>query len=199
VKKIITCILLAHLTLVTQAQIKTSSVTGDSARFVELSELIVRTRQKTAEQRLVNFFRVNNAATLEDILSRLPEVSLLRRGSYGMEPAIRSFSGGQINVMVDGMRIHGACTDKMDPATIYIEPINLDNLQVQTGSSGFVNGSAIGGTVNMKMAEPDYLSNNKVTGMISSGYQSAAKSIYESARLNYSSAIIKIIEAAVEK
>ena len=168
------------------SQIQQPVLVEDSSRIVELREVIVTTIQRPAQQQLINFFRANNSATLEEILSRLPEISLFRRGPYGMESSIRSFTGGQINVLVDGMRIHGACTDKMDPATIYIEPINLENLQVQTATTGFMSGSAIGGTLNMKMAEPDFLNGNKITGIISSGYQTAAKSFYESARLNYS-------------
>ncbi|MBL0356127.1 MAG: TonB-dependent receptor [Chitinophagaceae bacterium] len=158
----------------------------DSVHIIELQGVSVSSIKRTAQQQLFNFFKTNNASTLEDILSRLPEISLLRRGAYGMEPSIRYFSGGQINVLVDGMQIHGACTDKMDPATIYIEPINLQNLQVQTAGNGFINGSSIGGTVNMKMAEPDYLHNHQLTGVFNSGYQTAANNFYESLRLNYS-------------
>lgn len=168
------------------SQTQQPAISEDTTRIVELREVTITSTQKTAKQQLINFFKANSSVTLEEILSRLPEISLLRRGSYGMEPSIRSFTGGQINVLVDGMRIHGACTDKMDPATIYIEPINLENLQVQTAITGFMSGSAIGGTLNMKMAEPDFLNVNKITGLISSGYQTAAKSFYESARLNYS-------------
>lgn len=185
-KKILFVAIFAAAQALAFAQTGTSFLTTDSIRVVELREVTVNKQQASNQQKLVNFFRSNHAATLEDIMSRLPELSLLRRGAYGMEPSIRSFTGGQINVLVDGMRIHGACTDKMDPATIYIEPINLENLQVQTANTGFINGSSIGGSINMKMAEPDYLHNNQLTGTISSGYQSAAKSLYESIRLNYS-------------
>lgn len=162
-------------------------MSDDSSRVIEMKEVTVNSSLKSPQQQLVGFYRANNAATLEEILNRLPEVSLLRRGAYGMEPAIRSFTAGQINVLVDGMRIHGACTDKMDPATIYIEPINLDNLQVQTTNSGFTSGSSIGGTVNMKMAEPDFGNSKKITGSVTSGYQSAAKSFYNALQLNYAS------------
>lgn len=168
------------------AQNNNSVTSNDTVRIVQLQEVSVNSLKKTPQQQLVNFFKSNNASTLEDIMGRLPELSLIRRGSYGMEPTIRYFGGGQINVQVDGMNIHGACTDKMDPATIYIEPINLENLQVQTTNGGFMNGSSIGGTLNMKMAEPNYLYNNKLTGVFNSGYQTAAKSLYESIRLNYS-------------
>lgn len=172
---------------VTLAQNTASAIAGDSMHIIDLKELSVNSKKKTPQQQLIHFFKTNNASTIEDILGRLPEISLLRRGSYGMEPGIRYFSGGQINILVDGMRIHGACTDKMDPATIYIEPVNLDKLQVQTANGGFMNGSAIGGTVNMSIAEPGFGYNNKLTGIINSGYQSAANSFYESVRLNYSS------------
>src|SRR5690606_7870417 len=131
------------------SQTQQPAIIEDTTRIVELREVTITSTQKTAKQQLINFFKANSSVTLEEILSRLPEISLLRRGSYGMEPSIRSFTGGQINVLVDGMRIHGACADKMDPATIYIEPINLENLQVQTAITGFMSGSAIGGTVNM--------------------------------------------------
>ncbi len=155
--------------------------------IIELKEVIIGSVQKQNTDRLLQFYKANSSATLEDILSRLPEMNLIRRGPYGMEPSIRSFSGGQLNVLVDGMRIHGACTDKMDPVTIYIEPINLQSLQVQTGNKGFVNGSATGGTLNMKMAEPEFTQNNTLSGIFNSGYQTAAKAIYESALLNYAS------------
>jgi iron complex outermembrane recepter protein len=186
-KKLYAFVLAASGCIIAAAQNNAPVAATDTMRIIQLQEVSINSVTKTAQQRLVNFFKSNNAATLEDIMGRLPELSLTRRGAYGMEPAIRYFNGGQINVQLDGMNIHGACTDKMDPATIYIEPINLQHLQVQTANSGFINGSSIGGTINMKMTEPGYLDHNKLTGVISSGYQTAAKSLYQSLKLNYSS------------
>lgn len=185
-KKILLLILLYSQLIVAQSQEYISTMSDDSSRIIELKEVILSTVTKTPQQQLVGFYRANRAATLEEIISRLPELSLLRRGAYGMEPAIRSFSAGQINVLVDGMRIHGACTDKMDPATIYIEPINLQNLQVQTANTGFTSGSSVGGTLNMKIAEPDFVTARKLTGSVNSGYQSAAKSLYKAVQINFS-------------
>lgn len=160
-------------------------LSDDSSRSIELREVQVSSKEQSDRQRMLQFYRSNQSSGLEDILSRLPEMSLIRRGTYGMEPAIRSLSGGQINVMIDGMRIHGACTDKMDPATIYIEPLNLENLEVQTGTNGFVNGSAIGGTINLKTANPACHADQQLHGFFSSGYQTAARSLHEALQLNY--------------
>ncbi len=169
------------------AQTYTSTMSDDSSRLIQLKEVLIKSNSKSQLQQLINYYKFNNAATLEDIISRLPEVSLQRRGAYGMEPSIRSFSAGQINVTIDGMRIHGACTDKMDPATIYIEPLNLESVQVQTGNNGFIAGSVIGGTLNMKMAVPDFGASKNISGSVISGYQTAAQSVYEAFQLNFKS------------
>ena len=179
-----------------QAQNNTSQLSDDSTRSIELREIQVNTTTRTDRQRMLQFYRGNLSAGIEDIMARLPEISLIRRGTYGMEPAIRSLSGGQINLLLDGMRIHGACTDKMDPATIYIEPVNLDEVQLQTGTQGFLYGASIGGTVNLKTATAACHNTGKVNGSLSSGFQTAANSFYESAQIRYSSGKMAILSTA---
>src|SRR5690606_11324295 len=85
---------------------------------------------------LQNFYRSNPAATTEEVLSRMNGLSLIRRGPYGQEPVVHSLQNGQINVTIDGMRIFGACTDRMDPVTIYLEPQNLSFIRTMTGTQG---------------------------------------------------------------
>jgi iron complex outermembrane receptor protein len=163
---------------------KKNIIDKDSVLFVQLNEVFVNSIFQNQNKQISNFFIANKEATTEAILARLPEMNLIRRGSYGIEPLIRGYNTGQSNILIDGMRIHGACTDKMDPVTIYIEPQNLQNIQVQT-TQGFKNGSAVGGCVNLKMAEPDCNCENHFTAGISSGYQTAANAFYETGFLNY--------------
>src|SRR5690606_19785886 len=117
-----------------------------------------------------NFYKSSKLATTEDILSRMEGVNLIRRGAYGLEPTIRNYSSGQTNITIDGMRIYGACTDKMDPVSIYIEPVNLQSIQVAHGASGALNGSTIGGQINFNLKEPDYFCNKKLHGQFSQSY-----------------------------
>ena len=181
--KIVSLFILLHFFAVfVHAQDKT---TEDSIRTVVLQEVLVTARQKNQQQNLYQFFRSTNDATTEDILGRLPELSLIRRGSYGMEPVIRSYNSGQINLLLDGMRIHGACTDKMDPASIYIEPVNLSSIEVRTNGSSYLNGSSIGGSINMQMAEASLNEEPLFSGTANSGYHTAAKEFYQSLNLNY--------------
>ncbi len=164
-----------------------ASAQQDSIKTIVLQDVSVLAAEKNASQKLVHFYKANGAATLEDILARLPEISLMRRGPYGMEPNIRNLNGGQVNILIGGMRLHGACTDKMDPPTIYVEPINLENIQLQTGNQGFLKGSAIGGTLDMQLAAPRFYDDEKLHGSVQSGYQSVSKGWYQAALLNYNS------------
>lgn len=160
-------------------------VKEDSIRTVVLQEVKVTGKQKNQQQNLFQYFSANKAATTEDVLARLPELSMVRRGSYGMEPVIRSFNSGQVNLLLDGMRIHGACTDKMDPASIYVEPVNLQSIEVRTNGGSFLNGSSVGGSINMKLAEATCHNEQVFSGTANSGYHSAARSYYQSLNLNY--------------
>ena len=138
------CVLCTYMS---QAQVE------DSITTRILSEVVV-TDARIEGDTLQNFYRSNAAATTETILSRMQGVSLIRRGAYGQEPVIRGLSSGQLNVTIDGMKIFGACTDKMDPVTIYVEPINLSSLQTMAGPHGSQFGSTIGGSLNMRLSEP---------------------------------------------
>ena len=185
-KKIVTLSILGLLGFVNFSQAQKKDLSTDSIVVIRLNEVTVKTCLKNQTEALKDFFIANKNATTEDILSRLPEINMIKRGSYGTEPLIRSYNTGQSNLLIDGMRIHGACTDKMDPVSIYVEPQNLQSIQVQT-SHGTQFGSTLGGTINLKMVSPDIEFNNKLTGNLSSGYQTAANAFFESAVLNYSS------------
>jgi iron complex outermembrane receptor protein len=117
-----------------------------------------------------DFYKNNKLATTEDILSRMQGVNLIKRGAYGLEPTLRGYGSGQSNLTIDGMRIYGACTDKMDPVSIYIEPSNLQSIQIAHGTSGALEGSTIGGQIGMKIKEPTFSCNSKMSGQIAQSY-----------------------------
>lgn len=133
-----------------------------------------------------NFYQTSSLASTEDILSRIEGVSLVRRGPVGMEPVLRSFSAGQINVVIDGMKIFGACTDKMDPVTIYVEPSNLKSIDIKHGGDGIAMGAAIGGSLNMKLADAVINPDKRFSGSLSSGFYTASNAVQNILTMNYS-------------
>nr|WP_121271173.1 TonB-dependent receptor [Pedobacter schmidteae] len=158
----------------------------DSAiKEMSLKEVHIHTIRKSKHPGTA-FYQSSALSSTEDILSRVEGVSLIRRGPIGMEPVLRAFSGGQLNVVIDGMKIFGACTDKMDPATIYTEPVNLKSIDVRHGGEGMAMGAAIGGTLNLKLADAAIDPERRFSGSLASGYYSAAQAVQNVVAMNYS-------------
>lgn len=157
------------LVLFTQTCLWGQQTPKDSVKTVDLTEVCIYESGDQGNQAF-NFYKSSKLANTEDILSRMEGVNLIKRGAYGLEPGLRNYSSGQTNLTIDGMRVYGACTDKMDPVSIYVEPVNLQSIQVAHGSSGALNGSTIGGQINFNLKEPDYLCNKKLHGQVAQSY-----------------------------
>ncbi|MEM1115397.1 MAG: TonB-dependent receptor [Bacteroidota bacterium] len=95
-------------------------------------------------------------ATTEDLLARLPGVSLVHRANFAAEPIVRGYQGGQISLTIDGMPVYGACVDKMDPASSYVEPENLAAVEVSKGAGDLGRGPQIGGAVDLVTERPRF-------------------------------------------
>jgi iron complex outermembrane recepter protein len=119
-----------------------------------INEVKISAFQPVNDRLMLNFYKTSQFSSIDDITARLGGVSLIRRGAYAMEPLIHGMGAGRINVTIDGMHMFGACTDKMDPVTSYIEPVNLSSIQVLSGSEGNKMGSTVGGSLNLIPEEP---------------------------------------------
>lgn len=143
---------------------------------VKLKEVMVMSNIPLDNKDIVNFYRTNQFSTLDNINARLGGLSLIKRGAYALEPQMNGFSGGQLNVTIDGMKMFGACTDKMDPVTSYIEPTNLKMIRLKSGTNGSENGCNIGGSMDMTLQEPTLNTKQSDFSSIAFGYESVSKS-----------------------
>lgn len=125
----------------------------------------------------IGYYKSNPLSSIGEVVQRLDGFSMIRRGNYAMEPVMRGLSAGQINTTIDEMRILGACTDKMDPVTSYVEPNNLDKLQVMHGAGGFTCGSTVGGCLDMKIKKPPLNAEKEWGGSLGARYLSAANGV----------------------
>ena len=128
----------------------------------------------------------NLQTSTDQILEGINGVSMIKRGNFALEPTIRGLNAGQINVTIDGMAIFGACTDRMDPVSSYIEPNNLQSIVVSYGANDMAYGSSIGGGLNFKIKQPKINAIKKWSGMAGAGYESNGNGLQTLAALNYS-------------
>ncbi|MDD5150068.1 MAG: TonB-dependent receptor [Flavobacterium sp.] len=88
--------------------------------------------------------------SIDDYLQQSAKVDMIKRGGYAWEPIINSMATERTLITIDGMRIFGACTDKMDPITSYIEVSNLSEATLKSGQQGACHGATIGGSIDLK-------------------------------------------------
>lgn len=165
----------------TQAQIKSDSAFSD----VMLKEIVIQNEQNISNGKEKKQSKDLQSST-ESILGSIKGVNLIRRGNFAQEPIIRSLTGGQISNTIDGMAIFGACTDKMDPISSYIEPSNLHSIVVSYGMNDMSNETTIGGGFNYKLKQPRINAPKKWSGLAGFGFESNGNGIQTLAGINYS-------------
>src|SRR5690554_4156850 len=122
----------------------------------------------------------------DKLLSTTPGITLIKRGNFALEPTIRGLSAGQINTTIDGMQMFGACTDRMDPISSYIEPTNLEKIQLSTTPDENQTGSAVGGGINFSLMKAQLDAPTRISGKFGAGYQTNANNIQTLGTFQYS-------------
>jgi len=86
-----------------------------------------------------------------DQLRDLAGVAGSRMGGHGIDIAIRGQKATQLNVLLDGAFIHGACPNRMDPPTSFADVLSYDEITVIKGVQSLSYGAGgSGGTVLFK-------------------------------------------------
>lgn len=127
------------------AQLQSTPLVVDSLTPVTLKEVVVIGSSIERE----NIVQYKLLSGVENYLESMPSVGMVKRGAYAWEPTINNMNTERINVTIDGMKIFGACTDKMDPITSYVEVSNLAKAEVSKGQQGAAVGNTIGGSMNL--------------------------------------------------
>ncbi len=117
----------------------------DSLDVMQLTEvLVVGTKTPLHEKQF------KTLSSVDEFLQKSNKINLIKRGAYAWEPLINGMATERTVVTIDGMRIFGACTDKMDPITSYVEVSNLSEATVSSGQQGSCHGNTIGGSLDLK-------------------------------------------------
>ncbi len=101
---------------------------------------------------------IERAATRDigDLLRTQPNVSGIRKGGVAIDPVVRGFRFGQLNVQVNnGQKIEGGCPNRMDPTVAHIEIEDIREIEIIKGPYALRYGPSLGGVVNLKTSRPE--------------------------------------------
>lgn len=110
-------------------------------------------------------------ASLDRYLEGTPGVNMVRRGAFAWEPLLNGMATERSVITVDGMRIYGACTDKMDPITSYVESTNLSRARIKSGSSGSTHGATVAGSIDLERRREGFGHKPVLGGKVFAGFE----------------------------
>ena len=116
--------------------------------------------------------RLSAAAIQTEPVQRLSSdasVSLSRMGGRGLDPVIRGQNEERVEVLLDGMRVEGACPSRMDPPTSRLSTALAPVLEVRTSNRTLRWGPIAGGQVVATTAAPEFADDNRTTGHLTLG------------------------------
>ncbi|PWB53343.1 MAG: TonB-dependent receptor [Nitrosomonadales bacterium] len=91
------------------------------------------------------------------LLRDMPGVSLYGAGGVSSLPVIDGLADDRLRIKVDGMDLISACGNHMNPPLSYIDPSNVESIQVYSGIAPVsVGGDSIGGAILVKSADPEF-------------------------------------------
>ena len=164
----------------------TFSQEADSIKTKELKEvLVVGTKAALHEK------QTKTLATLDEFLQKSTKVDLIKRGAYAWEPIINGMATDRTVVTIDGMRIFGACTDKMDPVTSYVEVSNLSEATISSGQQGSCHGNTIGGSIDLKRSQRQF-TNAGWEFFVNSGYETNNRQKIIGSAINYADSLFYV-------
>ncbi len=162
----------------THAQQKT---TKNDSTEIKLNEvvLIAKTKKKIETE-------IKMAVSVDEYLASSENISFIKRGSYAWEPLLNNMNTERSTITIDGMHIFGACTDKMDPVTSYVESNNLSAIEIKSGQKGSLHGATVAGSIDLKRKSTPFGLYKKWNGSYQTGFEFNNKQFFNLGNVSYS-------------
>jgi len=126
------------------------------AEAIILEEIIVRGEKKVVPEESLDMRDIRKTAARDvgEALKVVEGVSFVRKGAIANDVVVRGFSRDNLNVLIDGMRIYGACPNRMDPAAFHIDFAEIKKISVLKGPFDVRNPGSLGGLIEINTTVP---------------------------------------------
>lgn len=120
------------------------------AESLVLEEITVRgQRQQPIEETLtIREVRESPARDLGEALQNVPGLNSVRRGAIANDIVLRGFQRDNINVFLDGVRLHGGCPSRMDPPSFHLDFAEVESVEIIKGPYDLRNPGGLAGMIN---------------------------------------------------
>lgn len=113
--------------------------------------------------------RTHKVVDVAEVLSdEIIEATMIRKGAYGNEVAIRGFSQSNLRVFEDGTILEGACGSRKDPSLSHVSLLTVDKIEVKEGPFDVTKPGMLGGCINVITKKPRKGFHGEILGKIGS-------------------------------
>lgn len=126
-------------------------------------EIVVKGKKEGFTESVeIREIRESNARDAGEALEKVEGVSKIRKGGIANDIDIRGMKRDNINIFIDGQRLHGACPNRMDPASFHVDFAEVETIEIIKGPYNVKNPGGIGGEVDIKTKEIKKGLNNEI-------------------------------------
>jgi iron complex outermembrane receptor protein len=91
---------------------------------------------------------------MSEALTRIAGMSRVRKGGVASDIVLRAYQGENLNVLVDGVKVYGACPNNMDPPAFHTDLSEVERVEIGKGPFDIKNAGSLGGVVNIVTRAP---------------------------------------------
>ncbi len=129
---------------------------------VELGVIKVEGKFTTKVVKDVSLEELKSADLSEALMKNTPSIMLLRRSGVSNDISLRGMKKDNINVIIDGAKVYGGCSNRMDPPISHVLTNNIERVTIQEGPFDVENFGTLGGLVDIKLKTPKKEFNSEI-------------------------------------
>jgi len=122
------------------------------AEELESIDVVETVKSKIVEN--VSGEEVKSADLSEALAKKIPSISLIRRSGIANDIILRGQKRDNINVTIDGVKICGACVNRMDPPLSHVVTHAIDEVEVREGPFDVEDFGTLSGSVKVTTKKP---------------------------------------------
>jgi len=98
--------------------------------------------------------RESSAKDLGEALTAVDGVFKIRKGGIANDVAVRGFQQNNVNFLIDGARIYGACPGHMDPAAQHVDFAEVESVEIVKGAFDIDSAGSLGAELSVVTKTP---------------------------------------------
>ncbi|PVH26706.1 TonB-dependent receptor plug domain-containing protein [Sphingobacterium corticibacter] len=153
----------------------------DKVKTLEKVSIFKRKKKKLATD-------VKLTALVDELLGTSDNISFIKRGAYAWEPLLNNMTTERSVITVDGMHVFGACTDKMDPISSYMESNSISSIKINSGQHGNMQGATVAGSIDLQRISTPFGQDKAWSGSYQTGFEFNNNQTFNLGNISYSSA-----------